>query len=504
MDEILLQLENIEKQFFGVRVLNHVNLSLQKGRILGLVGENGAGKSTLMNIMGGVFPPDEGRMMFCGSAYAPQTPAESFAKGVAFVHQELNLFTNLSVAENLFIHSFPTKRLFNIPFVDSGGIRSKTALFLELVNLHVSPDTLVEDLPPGERQLVEIAKALSVDARLIIFDEPTTSLTASEITHLFRLIERLQSEGISMIYISHALGDVMKLCDDIVVLRDGRVVGAGRTCEFTIESIVSLMIGRDLSQIYPPRSNVSLGGILLEVDSVSQPGIVNQITFSLHQGEILGISGLMGAGRSELARILFGLDPFQEGRIYLRGKRRKHPAPRESIRMGLAFLSENRREEGLMMEASIADNMALVSLPSFTRKPSYLIDDDRMNLRLQRMSNSVRLRCASLEKQTAKMLSGGNQQKLVLAKWLLQIPSVLILDEPTRGIDVGAKYEIYGLMNDLASQGNGILFISSEIEELVGMCDRILVMRNGQIVDRFEKEDFDAERILRCALGEMG
>lgn len=502
MSDFILECENVTKSFFGVPVLQKVSLRLKEGHLLGIVGENGAGKSTLMNILGGVLRADSGLIRLGGKAHSPHDPAEAFRDGIAFIHQELNLFTNLSVAENLFIAAFEKTRMLGLPLIRRNVLREKTEALLAPVDLHVSPEALVEDLSPGERQLVEIARALGANARIIIFDEPTTSLSSRETERLFGIIERLRRQGISMLYISHNLGDVLRLCDDIVVLRDGEVVGQGPKEEFTLEKMISRMVGRSMDQLHPPRSAPPSSEVVFEAKSISQAGIVENICFSLHKGEILGISGLMGSGRTELARILFGLEECDKGEILLHGEPLKGSSVRERIRRGMAFLTEDRRAEGLLMDAPVEDNIALVSLPSFGRSLSRLVDRRAMRQAAGRAAEAVRLHCSSLSRQTAKTLSGGNQQKIVIAKWLLEKPSVFVLDEPTRGIDVGAKYEVYKIMDELAAQGAGILFISSEIEELVGMCDRILVMANGEIRSCVERGEFHRERILRDAFME--
>ncbi len=502
MIQNILECGNIEKSFFGVPVLRDVNLVLKEGRILGLVGENGAGKSTLMNILGGVIPADSGAMTLAGNDYSPQNPAAAFRQGIAFIHQELNLFTNLSIAENLCIASFPKRRIAGVPLINRKTIRERAKALLKSVDLPVSPDTLIEDLSPGERQLVEIAKALGEDARIIIFDEPTTSLTARETERLFAIIQRLRSQGISMIYISHILGEVLRLCDDVMVLRDGAVVGAGARDQFTLERLIALMVGRNIDQLYPPRSAPPSTEAVFEVKGLSQPGIVRNISFVLHAGEILGISGLMGAGRTELVRILFGLDPFERGQILVRGVPLQSRSPRQSIRRGMAFLTEDRREEGLLMDATIADNIALVALPPFGSTPLRIVNESRRVQAVNQVAHLVRLQSGDIHRQLTKTLSGGNQQKVVLAKWLVDRPEVFILDEPTRGIDVGAKYEVYKIMDKLAAEGTAILFVSSEMEELIGMCDRILVMGNGEIQRCVARAEFDKEEILRAALRE--
>ncbi len=495
----VLEYQNVEKQFFGVPVLRDVSFDLREGQVLGLVGENGAGKSTLMNILGGVVRADAGRILLRGKTYQPRDPADALQRGIAFIHQELNLFTNLSIAENIFVKSFP-KRIKGVPFISRSGSREKAKQLLEAVDLHLSPDTIVANLSQGERQLVEIAKALSLEASTIIFDEPTTSLTPKEVERLFEIINRLRAQGVSMIYISHALKHVLRLCDAVVVLRDGEVVGAGTKDDFTIERMIRLMVGRNLDQLYPPRALTPSAEIALEVKALSQPGVVRDISFTLHKGEVLGVSGLMGSGRTELARILFGLDSFKHGEIYIDGKRLLRPSPEECIRRGMAFLTENRREEGLLMNFSIKENIRLASLPLFVRSPMNLLDEPRANRAAKEAADAVRLDSRAKITQAVKTLSGGNQQKIVIAKWLMREPSVLIVDEPTRGIDVGAKYEIYSILRRLTGQGAGVLVISSEIEELIGICDRVLVMSNGEIKRCFLREEFDREGILRSAL----
>jgi ABC-type sugar transport system ATPase subunit len=493
------------KSFFGVEVLHDVGFALRGGRVLGLVGENGSGKSTTMNIIGGVLPMDAGRMTLAGAEYRPRGPREAEAQGIAFIHQELNLFRNLSVAENLFIAGFP-KRVAGLPFIDRAKVRVRTQELLAAVDLDIAPNTPVSRLSQGERQLVEIAKALGSNARIIIFDEPTTSLTTRETDRLFDIIGRLRRQGIAVIYISHILGDVMRLCDDIVVLRDGHLVGSAPRAEMTVERMISLMVGRTIDQMFPPRDPpVAIGAPVLEVRGVSQRGIVHDIGFSLRAGEVLGISGLMGAGRSELARILFGLDPHESGEVRICGEPVEDLSPAKCMAHGMAFLTEDRRAEGLMMEASIADNIALASLPAFGRTWARFIDRTRLGDEVTRVAAAVRINARDLVGTLVKNLSGGNQQKAVIGRWLLHRPRVFILDEPTRGIDVGAKYEVYKIINQLAADGTGVLFISSEIEELTGMCDRILVMAHGEIRAEFDRaaaghDGFDREAMLRAAM----
>ncbi len=493
-----LRFEGIAKAFFGVPVLKGVSFAVPAGHTLGLVGENGAGKSTLMNILGGNLAPDDGQMSLGGERYSPAAPEEATRAGVAFIHQELNLFPNLSIAENLFLTAFPKRG----GLIQRRVIRERAQTLLNEVGLQLPADTLVERLSAGERQLVEVAKALSIEPRLVILDEPTTSLTARETDHLFGLLGRLRARGIAMIYISHALNDVLRLCDDLVVLRDGELVGQGPRTDFTVEKIISLMVGREIAQLFPRRETPPTDEAVLVVRAVTQPGIIRDINLNVNAGEVVGISGLMGSGRTELARILFGLDPMERGSIEVAGMTIDTFSPRERVAAGLAFLTESRRDEGLCLEASIADNLTLVAAAKRSGGPAGWLDRQALQADVDRIRESVTLTATARNERPVKTLSGGNQQKVVLAKWLLNKPKVFILDEPTRGIDVGAKFEVYSLINQLAERGAGVLMISSEIEELIGMCDRILVMSRGQIRDEINCHEFDRERILKAALHE--
>lgn len=498
---VLLELAGISKAFFGVPALHDVSLGVREGGVLGLIGQNGAGKSTLMNIIGGVIQADSGTVTFAGEAYAPRSPAEASGRGIAFIHQELNLFTNLTVAENIFMGGFPQRRLGPLRLIDRTLMRQRTQALLAPLELKLSHDTLIDDLSPGERQLVEIARALHSDARLIIFDEPTTSLAARETERLFRIMRRLREAGKTMIYISHILSDVKELADDVAVLRDGELVGSGEVAEFNVARMISMMIGRDLGQLYPPRKGQPASEVVLEVKGVSQAGIVKDISFGVRRGEIVGIFGLMGSGRTELARILFGLDPFEEGELLMNGVPLQG-SPQDSIRRGLAFVTENRREEGLMMEATIASNLALVALRDYARPPLGVVAANRLLAEARGVSAVLQVRSGDIGEQPVKSLSGGNQQKVVIGKWLMSGPKLFIMDEPTRGVDVGAKYEIYSIMGDLAAGGNSVLFISSELDELMGMCDRMLVMSRGEITGDFAKRDFNKSSVLHAAFGE--
>ena len=498
----ILTCSGIAKAFAGVHAVRDVSVALGPGRTLGLIGQNGAGKSTLMNIVGGVVQPDSGTMTLDGRPYAPRSPGDAIAGRIAFIHQELNLFSNLSIAENIFLTDFPRRRVGPWSLIDRAATRKRTAELLAAVALDLAPETPVERLSPGERQLVEIAKAVRLDARVMIFDEPTTSLTPRETDRLFGLIERLRAAGRSMIYISHILGDVMRLCDDIAILRDGELVAAGPRSGFTVAAAIAGMVGRPIDQLYPPRRSAPGERILLEVSALAAAGSVKDVSFSLRAGEVLGVFGLMGSGRTELARILFGLDPHDAGSVATPGGA-VGQSPRTSIRNRIAFVTENRREEGLMMNAAIGDNIALAALSRYAVTPVEFLESGRLGRAAADLGAALGIKARSFD-QPARALSGGNQQKVVIAKWLMTDPAIFLLDEPTRGIDVGAKYEIYAIIERLAAAGGGVFFISSELDELLAMSDRILVMSRGEIVAEFARAAFDRGRILAAAFREEG
>ncbi len=495
----MLEFRGVEKAFFGVRVLKNVSFSVPDGSMLGVVGENGAGKSTLMNILGGNLRADCGEIIFSGKPLAHADPREAERRGIAFIHQELNLFPNLTIAENLFLTRLP--RSARLPWINKSELHARARELLLEVGLDVSPNAPLESLSSGERQLVEIAKALSFSARIIIFDEPTTSLTARETEHLFALIAKLRARGMTLIYISHALADIFRLCDNILVLRDGAVVAHGPKSDLDTERLIALMVGRTLDQVFPTRRQSPGNDSLLQVSGLSREGLLENISFDLHSGEILGFAGLMGAGRTEVARALFGLDPHDSGALRLSGDVLRHFSPRALMWRGLAFLTENRRSEGLCLDGQISENLLLAALPKLAVSPARRLSGTRLQPVVARLRALVHLDPKARDEQPVRTLSGGNQQKVVLGKWLLREPRILILDEPTRGIDVGAKSELYRLIHELADRGVAVLLISSEIEELMGLSDRILVLQRGRIVDELPRAEFDRERILRSALG---
>ncbi len=493
--ETILSLRHISKSFFGVHALKDVSFDINKGEVLSIIGENGAGKSTLMNIIGGVHQPDTGDMMLRSQPFVPQHPLMAGAMGIGFIHQELNLFNNLSILDNFLFGSStgsPQKWVYKIK-----QQREATAQALKMVGLDLSPDTLVEKLSPGEKQLVEIAKELSKNPELVIFDEPTTSLTNRETQVLFRLINALREEGKAIVYISHILDDVRMLSDRVLVLRDGQITNQGPVADFSIDRMIVSMVGRDITQMYPENPPCPSGECVLELVKLSKSGIAKGISFCVNKGEILGVYGLMGSGRSELARIIFGLDPYDSGSIRYLGQELKKQDPIQRINKGCAFITENRREEGLLMEFPLFDNIGLAALRFFTDKAGFIKKDITKPV-YQRIED-MRIKAGDIKKHAVKGLSGGNQQKVVIGKWLMKQQSLLIIDEPTRGIDVGAKAEIYRILNELAAQGAAILVISSELEELIGICNRILVMSQGEVVGEFDRDHFNREQIVRSA-----
>lgn len=498
---MLLTATNIHKSFGEATVLRGVDLSLEAGQILGLIGENGAGKSTLMNILSGLLPLSKGEFQLDGQPFQPQSPRDAQAAGIAFIHQELNLFPNLSVAENLLLSHLPQQNWFGIRLLNRKKSAARARELLAQVGLDVLPGLPLEQLGPAQRQLVEVAKALGSQPRIIIFDEPTTALTQHERQHLFRLMRKLQAEGLAMIYISHNLEEVMELADTILVLRDGERVGQyDRSTGYDSLTLVNQMVGRTVDQFFPARTAQASSEVLLEADGLRAGERVRDVSFVIHRSEVLGFYGLVGAGRTEMARLLYGLDLAEGGHVCWKERAVKQPTPRYWIRQRVGFLTEDRREEGLLMPQNISDNVRLAGLSAFARRSLGTIDFSALREAATEQATATKVKYHSVTQQPVSTLSGGNQQKVVLAKWLMIQPALLILDEPTKGIDVGAKHEIYTLINQLVAGGAGVLFISSELEELMGLCDRIVVMSQGSITAEFARQDFDRSAMLAAAL----
>jgi ribose transport system ATP-binding protein len=497
-----LEATGLTKSFFGVPVLQDVSFEALGGRVLGVVGENGSGKSTTMNLLTGVLQADAGTILLDGMPFTPRSRRESDAAGIAFIQQELNIFPNLSVAENLFL-LHPPRKLKSLPFISRRRMYARTMALLKRVNLHVSPEALAGSMSAGERQLLEIARALAGNARIFIFDEPTSSLTTGEAARLFEIIQRLRQDGAVILYISHNLEEVLELCSEVMVMRDGRVTLRAAGATLSASDLVQAMVGRPIETLFAERPAPSANRLpVLEVSGLTAPGSLENINLSVGRGEVVGIAGLMGSGRSELARTLFGLDRHRSGVVRINGKEMPPGSIAARLAAGVAFLTEDRRREGLMVNASVADNMALAALPAFASPVTQLIERTRLLQAIHALGKRLNLKSGDVRTAPVNSLSGGNQQKVVLGKWLLRHPRLFILDEPTRGVDVGAKQEIYQLFSQLADAGLAILVISSELEELLGMCDRIHVMRRGELKAQFTREQFDREAILRAAFGQ--
>jgi ribose transport system ATP-binding protein len=492
-EKVLLEVRSIGKRFPGVIALNNVCLHLNKSEVLAVLGENGAGKSTLMKILAGVQPADEGEILIDGNSVQIDGVQAALNQGIALIHQELNLATNLSVGANIFLGREPQKR----GMIDEATIREKSKVFLEMVGLDVSPMTLVSELTIGRQQLVEIAKALSVNARVLIMDEPTSSLSQNETETLFGVIKDLRSRGVSVIYISHRLGEAKELADRVMVLRDGENAGDLSLESINRDAMVKLMVGRDISQFYP-RTIHKPGEAILEVRNLRTPvHPLHKLNFTLHAGEIVGMAGLVGAGRTELLATLFGVTPLVGGDIVMDGEPIDVQSAEDAIRSGMALVPEDRKQQGLILEMTVRENLGLATLKKESHKGMFLNETREDEITTQ-MIEQMRIKTPS-SRQVVRYLSGGNQQKVVLGKWLTMEPKVLLLDEPTRGIDVGAKQEIYGLMEDLAGRGVAILFVSSELEEVMGMSDRALVMHEGRITGELSRDQLSEEAIMQLA-----
>jgi ribose transport system ATP-binding protein len=495
--EALLELKGIVKTYPGVVALDHVSFAVHAGEVVGLIGENGAGKSTLMKIMGGVVAPTEGTIAIDGIARERLTVGDAIAAGIAFVHQELNLFDNLDVAANVLIGREP---LWGGPLklVDRKAQHKAVEPILRRLGADFGPERLVSELSIAQMQLVEIAKALSLNSRLIIMDEPTSSLTISETQRLLQVIADLKAHGVGIIFISHRLNEVEKCADRVVVLRDGRVVGELRRGDIRHDAMIRLMIGRDLKALYippaaPPQEPV------LEIDDVRTSAYPEHaVSLSVRRGEILGLAGLVGSGRTELARVVFGVDRSHGGRVRLAGTPAKIASPRDAIDLGIYLVPEDRKRSGLLLDMSIAGNISLPDLPRYSR--GHLVKEDLETENAESQRTALNIRTPHVGNQV-QALSGGNQQKVVLAKWLSMRPRAIIFDEPTRGIDVGAKSEIYALMRELADRGVAVLMISSDMEEVVGVSDRIAVMHEGSISGFLERSQFSEANVLRLAVG---
>jgi ribose transport system ATP-binding protein len=496
-DKSILKMENICKSFPGVNALVNVNFELKKGEVHALLGENGAGKSTLMKVLTGVYQKDSGKIFLNDEEVNILNPKDAQKLGISIIHQELNLLPHLTVAENILIGREPMNK--DIQFItDDKKLNNDAKQVLTLLGLNnIDPTTKVKNLSVAMQQMVEIAKALSVNAQILIMDEPTAALTETEINELFKIIKQLKQRGVSIVYISHRMEELNYICDRVTVMRDGQSIKTMNFNETNTEELIRLMVGRKLSEQFPKITCIR-GEKILEVKNLTRKDILKNISFSLYKGEILGIAGLMGAGRTELARSIFGADKFDSGKIFIEGKQVTINSPYDAIMNGIAYVSEDRKRDGLLLNLPLCENVTLASLNAITNRGFISVKKEKDVTKSY--IKSLDIKTPSVE-QKVKYLSGGNQQKVVLAKWLcVKELKVVIFDEPTRGIDVGAKVEVYNLMNQLLQKNIGVIMISSELPEILGMSDRILVMREGEITAEFKREEATQERILSYAM----
>ncbi|MDE4085575.1 sugar ABC transporter ATP-binding protein [Planococcus maritimus] len=491
----MINMTDICKSFSGNAVLKNVHFSLQKGEIHALMGENGAGKSTLMKIMSGIYTRDSGTVEVKGKKVEFTSPKQAEAEGIAVIHQELNILPHLSIADNLFLGREETVGRTGI--LKTKDMERKTKKILGDLGLDIDPSLPASTLSVGQQQLVEIGKALSMDAEMIIMDEPTAALTDREIETLFVTIRELQKRGVSFVYISHRMEEIFSLCDRITILRDGEFVGERKISETSFEEIVQLMVGRELGDRFPERSS-AIGDVKLSVKGLTRKDCFEDISFDIHKGEIVSIAGLMGAGRTEVAQSLFGYKKADSGTVELDGKPAKIDNPQKAKELGIGYVTEDRKSEGLIVDFTVEENISMANFESISKKG--LLSKDKERSLYDRMVKRLGIRTSGPD-QAAKSLSGGNQQKVVIAKWLGIEPDVLILDEPTRGVDVGAKKEIYSIINELAARGVAILMISSELPEVIGMADRVLVMHEGKLTADIPKQEMTQETIMHYATG---
>jgi ribose transport system ATP-binding protein len=489
-----IQMNDIYKAFGTNQVLSGVDFELQEGEVHALMGENGAGKSTIMNILTGLHKRDSGTIQIDGQEKYFDNPKDAEKHGVAFIHQELNVWPEMTVLENLFIGKELRSKFGLLKTKEMKALAKKQ---FEKLAVTIPLDKNAGLCSVGQQQMIEIAKALMTNAKVIIMDEPTAALTEREIEKLFEVINALRKEGVSIVYISHRMEEIFAICDRITVMRDGKTVDTKVVSETNFDDVVRKMVGRELTDRFPDR-NSSVGKTMLEVKNATKNGMFENVSFSVKSGEVVGVAGLMGAGRTEIMRALFGLDKLDSGEIWLDGKKAAIKNPSEAVKLGIGFITEDRKTEGLVLDFSIRDNMALPNLTSFSKKG--FIDDKTENEFVDLLIKRLRIKTQSGE-TNAKDLSGGNQQKVVIAKWIGIGPKVLILDEPTRGVDVGAKREIYQLMNELTDRGVAIIMVSSELPEVIGMSDRILVVHEGKISGELAKSEATQEKIMTFATG---
>ena len=492
-NSVLLEMKNICKSFPGVKALDNVSLTVKRGTVHALMGENGAGKSTLMKCLFGIYSKDSGQILLNGKEVSFKTSKEALEHGVAMVHQELNQALKRNVMDNIWLGRYPTVG----PFTSEKKMLADTAAIFDDLGIHVDPRTIMSTMPVAQRQMVEIAKAVSYHSDVIVFDEPTSSLTEEEVEHLFRIINMLRDRGCGIIYISHKMEEILRISDEVTVMRDGAWVATEPAAEMTMERIIKLMVGRELTNRFPPKDN-EIGGVLLEVEGLTAMySKLRDVSFNVHKGEIVGLAGLDGSGRTEVLENLFGAMTREGGTITLHGKEIQNRTPKESIKNGFALLTEERRATGIFGIRDIRENTVISSLKDYLMG-GICLSDKQMKEKTEWAIQAMHIKTPT-QKTQIRSLSGGNQQKVIIGRWLLTKPEVLLLDEPTRGIDVGAKYEIYQLIIDLANEGKGVIMVSSEMPELLGVCDRIIVMSGGQVAGEVDAKNTSQEEILTLA-----
>ena len=501
MAEYRLEMRGVSKSFPGVKALDKINLKVRPGTVHALMGENGAGKSTLMKCLFGIYHMDEGEFYVDGKKVYINKPDEALHNGLAMVHQELQILPLMNIEENIFIGEESSRR----GFVNKKEMRKRSLELLEMVGLNAQPETKVAEIEIAGRQLLEIARAINHNARIIILDEPTSSLSQAEIRKFFTIIKKLKEQGVSFIFISHRLEEVFELADKIIVLKDGEKVAELNTEETNEKEVIRLMVGREYSDFYQ-RERKCHGDVCLELKDISgvKEGMLNNayipqhVSFKVEEGEVLGVAGLVGAGRTELVRMIFGEMPIGSGEIFVQGEKVQIKSSRDAIKLGMAWVTEDRKQEGLILEDTLVRNLSLPTVHK--HRKAGIIDDNFLTKMSEEYIQKLKVKTTGGQ-QKAKNLSGGNQQKIVLGKWLSTNPKILILDEPTRGIDVGAKAEIYKLINELTAQGMAIVLISSELPEVMGMSDRLLIMYEGRVTGQLLKEEYTEERVMEYATG---
>lgn len=494
-EPVLLRMENIEKSFPGVKALDNVSLTVKAGTVHALMGENGAGKSTLMKCLFGVYGKDSGKIYLEGKEINFKNSKEALENGVAMVHQELNQALKRNVMDNMWLGRFPTVAK-GVPITSEQKMYKATKEIFEKLEINIDPKTVMSRMPVSQRQMVEIAKAVSYNSKVIVFDEPTSSLTEQEVEHLFKIINMLRDQGCGIIYISHKMAEILRISDEVTIMRDGKWIATEQAKDLTTDDIIKLMVGRELTNLYPPKTN-EIGDVLLDVKDLSaEYSKLRDVSFSARRGEILGVAGLDGSGRTELLENIFGIATRRSGTLTLDGKPIRNRNSRESIKNGFALLTEERRATGIFSILDIRENAVISSLKKCKAGP--FLSKSKMKKNTDWCINAMHIKTPTQETKI-RSLSGGNQQKVILGRWLLTDPTVLLLDEPTRGIDVGAKYEIYELIIDLAARGKTVIMVSSEMPELLGVCDRILVMSGGKLAGEVNAAETTQEEIMALA-----